>query len=95
MKLLVGIIMSMIFISNAASIMWYLEKEVGEREIIVLNSEFIRTIYYVEEDKMLKCINRPVQLLVKFKVETLEEAKEIMKKVYDKNNNELIELELY
>ncbi len=94
MKSLLIIICSILSHSvSAASIIYYESKEAGEVEFRILHSSFFTVIYYDESDKEILIYNNNGGKSG-FKVDTKEEALEIIRKIYDYNDKSFIELEL-
>ncbi len=81
---------------SAATLTYYTEKEIGDREYGALNTAEISTLYYEEDDKILQAafLRGASHTTFNFKVNTLEEAQGIIKKVFDSNDSSFIELEL-
>lgn len=81
---------------NAATLTYYTDKEVGEREYGAFNSAEISTLYYEEDDKILVVtfLRGSGNTTYNFKVNTFKEAQDIIKRVFDSNDSSLIELEL-
>ena len=78
----------------AANIIAYENKVKGEAEFLFLNSQQIMKITYEEEDKLLTVFSNqgPGLGVWKFSVDTLEKSQEIIHKLFDKTNTDLIEL---
>ena len=83
-----------VFISQAtqaASIKYYESEEASKVSFKVLNSENILSIDYDEDDKELSVWPTTGQRY-DFKVDSLNKAEEIIKKVFDKNDHSFITL---
>lgn len=80
--------------ANAGSIIWYDSKKEGEVGFKVLPTTFVSNVTYDEDDKKLVVeISRGAGLYdYTFVVSSEAEAKDIIKRFLDSNNNELIEL---
>jgi hypothetical protein len=76
----------------SADIIYYDSKNVGSSNFHVINSSQITFVEYDGEDKELN-VNVTSRNPFSFKVKTSGRALEIVKKLYDKTDNDLIELE--
>ena len=95
-KILLSILLSYVSLStSAATITYFEDKEVGSREFIAINSSQIYSIYYNEDDKILRAVYFAASQApyVDFKVSSFEKAQDIIRKVYDMNDSSFIELE--
>lgn len=92
---LIFIIIAMISVpATAATIISYDTEKSGKDELLAINSSQIYLARYYEDDQILKVWvgTGSVNLDFEFKVQTIEKAMEILKKIYDQNDPSLIEL---
>lgn len=80
----------------AANIIAYKNKEKREAEFLVINSQQITKITYEEDDKVLivSSNHSSGQSFAEweFSVDSLEQSQEIIHKLFDRTDNDLIEL---
>lgn len=89
------IIMMISMPATAATIISYDNEKFGKNEVLAINSSQIYLSRYYEDDQIFKVWvgTGTVNLDFEFKVQTIEKAMEILKKIYDQNDPSFIELE--
>lgn len=95
-KIIATVLISLLSsISTAGTIAYLEDNKVGERVYVTLNTSSIKQLIYDEDDKTLTARVSLTNLSdFDFKVESYSKAKSIISKLYDKNDNSVIELEL-